>query len=108
LARSGYFEPVTEQDGYFLLSAKPSIARVKRNTGWAVVGLVDSPNSFLQSMNISYGGDLTLLGYSLIPDKSVLGQHLHLIIEWQAIREFASITRFWRNWSTSRGTFGRR
>ena len=85
---SGYFEPVTEQDGYFLLKRKAIDSARQADTGWAVVGLVDSPNSFLQSMNISYGGDLTLLGYSLIPDKSVLGGNtLHLIIEWQAIRE---------------------
>lgn len=85
---SGYFELVAAQDGYFLLKRQAIDRARQTDTGWAVLGLLDAPNPLLQSSKITYGGDLTLLGYALVPDRSLSGgDTLRLILEWQAVRK---------------------
>jgi len=85
---SGYFDVVAEQDGYFLLKRKPIDSTRQTDNGWAVLGLLDSPNPFMQSTTINFAGEMNLIGYSLIPSKSVTGgDTLRLLIEWQATQD---------------------
>jgi len=83
---AGYFEPVIEQDGYFLWKRRTRLDPTRQvDSGGAVLGYADAPNPFLQQMGLQYADGLTLLGYALMPGSAVRsGESLRLVVEWQA------------------------
>jgi uncharacterized membrane protein len=83
---SGYFDPVIEQDGYFLLRRKPSIDPTRQfDNGWALVGYAATHSSFTRPSGLQFGNQVTLLGYAPVPgDKIRGGELLRLVVEWRA------------------------
>ncbi len=83
---SGYFEPVVEEDGYFLLRRKTTIDPTREfDNGWAILGYTPHPSTFTRPVNLRFGNTLTLLGYAPVPSRLVKGgETFRLIVEWQA------------------------
>lgn len=91
---SGYFDVVTEWDGYFLLQRKTDIDPSRQSdTGWGLIGYIQAPNSFHRPVDAAFSNGMTLLGYAAVPSLKIrTGERLQVIAEWRA--EHAIDARF--------------
>jgi len=101
---SGFFDSVVEADGYFLLRRRPLPAlpttldngwklyrtsaqsdRSMVDNGVALIGFVESPNSFLRIPEIKFGNSLALIGFTRMPSGSWRGgDSVRVLAEWRA------------------------
>lgn len=85
---SGFFEPLVNQDGYFLLHRKSADNSARQfDDGWALVGYADGPNPFMQPLDLQFQNSFLVLQSAMVPSTTLRGgDDLHVMLESRALK----------------------